>query len=163
MADTAIWAAALFVPLTILVLAVLKPLRRGLDKWGDSLGPSPAGEYAKLADAAERQFQAAIARATEPERIAAEKARLAAVRAQYETDALAAGKTLDAAMEGRQRVLAARADAEAALAPDAAKAALEGDGGWLAQAYAAYCDSYGYSDPLPFGRWIQGFDGVRHG
>lgn len=59
--------------------------------------------------------------------------------------------------------LAARAEAEAALAPDAAKNALQPGGDWLAAAYRTYCDNYKYSEPLPLGRWIQGFEGVSRG
>lgn len=167
MTDTAIWAAALFIPLMTLIAVLARPLRRAVDQWGGQWASSAAERDATaqqlLAAIETGRHELAVRHSLITEETERERARLAAETAQYDTDQQAAARTLDAATEARNRVLAARAAAEAALAPDAARAALDGSGEWLAQAYAAYCDNYGYNDPLPFGRWIQGFQGVPRG
>jgi hypothetical protein len=162
-----IWAGALFVPLIVLVLGLLGPARRAIAQWGDAHAKSAAERDAAaqrvLADVEGDRHQLAIDRANMAAETERERARLAAETAQYETDRKAAEEALAEAVEARKRVIAARAEAEAALAPDAAKSALQPGGDWLAAAYRTYCENYEYADPLPFGRWIQGFEGVPRG
>jgi len=168
MTDTFIWAAVVFVPAMTLVLWLGPALRRAIDSvtaaHAVSAAERDAGVQAALGDVAERRHRLAISQALIDEETLAERTRLAAETAQYDTDREAAGKVLDAAVAYRREVLAARAEAEAELAPEAARKALEvNDGDTMAalgEAYAAYVRGYGYADPLPFGRWIQGFEGV---
>jgi hypothetical protein len=166
MGDT-IWAAALFVPLMTLVLGLLGPLRHAIGQLAGSYAQTAAEREAKaaldLADAEKSRHVLAVRRGALAEETEREKARLAAETAQLETDAEAARRSLDAAAAARAKAIEARADADAALAPEAARKALEGSGEWLAGAYQAYCENYQYSEPLPFGRWIQGYDGAPRG
>lgn len=165
MTDTAIWAAALFIPLMTLVVWLTPSFRRAIESvtaaHAVTTAERDAGVQASLASTAERRLRLAISQALLSEETAAERARLAAETAQYDTDREAAGKVLADAVEARKRVIAARAEAEAELAPEAARKALEPGGDWLAEAYRTYCENYQFADPAPFGRWIQGFDGIR--
>ena len=161
-----IWAAALFVPLMAAVLGLLGPARRALGRWGDSLAATQAERDAKaaldLADAEEARHGLAVRRGALAEETAREKARLAAETVQFETDAQAARQCLPAAVEARRKALEARAEAEAELAPEAARKALEGaeDLTVLGEAYAEFCREYGYAQVPTFGEWIGNFRGL---
>src|ERR1700743_2386432 len=115
--DTLIWAAALFIPLMTLVLWLGPALRRAIDSVTAahtvSAAERDAGVQAALADVAERRHRIAISQALLDEETLAERTRLAAETAQYDTDREAAGKVLDAAVAARREVIAARAEAEA--------------------------------------------------
>lgn len=171
MTDTLIWAGALFIPLMTLVIWLAPSFRRAIDAVAAAntvtAAERDAGVQASLADVAERRHQLAVRSALLDEETLAERTRLAAETAQWDVDREAAGKVLDSAVAARREVLAARAEAEAELAPEAARRALEVNGGdtmaALGEAYAAYVRGYGFADPLPFGRWIQGFEGVPRG
>lgn len=166
-----IWAAVVFVPLMTVILRLLPPCRRAIAAWTDAHVATSAERDAavrdRLAGIEERRHALALRHATLAEDTAAERARLKAEEAGFETDAEAARRTLDEAVEARRKALAARADAEAELAPEAARKALDaGDAqalGVLGTAYAAYCREYQLSEPLTFGQWIQGFRGLSHG
>lgn len=162
-----IWAAALFVPLMTAVLGLLGPARRALSRWGDSLAATQAERDAKatldLAEAEESRHKLTVRKEHLPDEVRFEQARLAAETAQYETEAEAARQCLPAAVEARRKALEARGEADAALAPEAARAALQPGGEWLAGAYSDYLSRMTYSsDILPFGEWVKGFKGVPH-
>jgi hypothetical protein len=171
MTNALIWAAALFIPLMTLVLGLLGPARRALALWGDSYGKSAAEREAKaaldLAEAAESRHKLAVRREHLADEVRFERARLAEETAQAEVDTEAARQCLPDAVEARRRVLAARAEAEAALAPEAAReAATSSDTEVMAalgEAYAVFCQEYGFADVPTFGRWVQGFNGVPRG
>lgn len=162
-----IWAAVVFVPAMTLVLWLGPALRRAIDSVTAahtvSAAERDAGVQAALADVAERRHRLAISQALLDEETLAERTRLAAETAQYDTDREAAGKVLDAAVTYRREVLAARAEAEAALAPEAARAALESgdDLSVLGEAYAEFAREYGYAGVPTFGQWIGNFRGLR--
>lgn len=162
-----IWPLAFLVVAMTVVLGLLGPARRALAQWGASYGRSAAEQEAAaakaLAETEEARHELTVRRGALAEETAAEKARLASETAQYETDAKAARECLPAAVEARKRALKARADAEADLAPEAARAALEKSPAWLAEAYATYCEHSYSGSILPFGRWVQGFEGVPRG
>lgn len=166
MTDTLIWAAALFIPLMTLVLWLAPSFRRAIDAVAAANTASTAerdvGVQAALADVAERRHQLALRAGLLDEETLAERTRLAADTAKYETDRKAAENVLDAAEAGRREVLAARAEAEAALAPEAARKALEGgeDLSFLGDAYAEFTRQYGYSEMPTFGQWIGNFRGL---
>jgi hypothetical protein len=165
--DTLVWAAVVFVPLMTLVLLLAPALRRAIEAVTAahtvSAAERDAGVQAALAGIAERRHKLAISQALLPEETEAERARLAAEAAQYDTDREAWGKVLDTAVATHREVLAARAEAEAELAPEVARKALEGGAGEemasLSQAYAAYCREC-VGTPWAFGQWIDGFDGL---
>jgi hypothetical protein len=167
--DTLIWAAVVFVPVMILVVWLAPALRRAIEAVTAahtvSAAERDAGVQASLASTAERRLRLAISQALLSEETAAERSRLAAETAQYDTDREAAGKVLDTAVATRRQVLAARAEAEAELAPETARAALKDSGedmGALAQAYAAYCrECPGSVVPHGFGDWLGDFEGLR--
>jgi len=162
-----IWAGALFIPLTVLVLGLLGPLRRAVTQWGDAHAKSAAERDAAaqrvLADVEGDRHQLAIDRANIAAETERERARLAAETAQFETDRQAAGKALAEAVEARRQVLAARAKAEAGLAPEAARAALGSgrDMGALGKAYAVYCQERPSGARLMgFGEWAGNYAGL---
>lgn len=163
-----IWAAALFVPLIILVLGLLGPLRRALSQWGDAHAKSAAerdaGVQTALADVAERRHKLAISQALLSEETGSERARLAAETAQYDTEREAAGNVLADAEAALRKVIAARAEAQAELAPEIARAGLKDSSaemGALANAYAAYCQDCPSSVvPHGFGDWLGDFEGL---
>jgi hypothetical protein len=165
--DTLIWAAVVFVPLMTLVLLLAPAVRREIDAATAahtvSAAERDAGVQASHVDIAERRHKLAISQALLPEETEAERARLAAETAQYDTDREAAGKVLDTAIAARREVLAARAEAEAELAPELARKALEGGAGEemasLSQAYAAYCREC-VGTPYGFGDWLGDFEGL---
>ena len=161
-----IWAGALVIPLMTLVLGLLGPARRALTRLSDAYGKSAAEREARaaldLADAEQDRHELAVRKGSLAEEVAREKAKLALETAQYETDAAAARQCLPAAVAARRRALEARADAEAALAPEAVRKALEPGTEWLAGAYTEYLAKMTYhaTSILPFGEWVQGFEGV---
>lgn len=168
--DTAIWAAALFIPLMTLVICLTPSLRRAIDAVTAahtvSAAERDAGVHAALTSVTERRHELAVRAGLLSEETAAGRARLAAETAQYDTDREAAGKVLDTAVAARREVIAARAEAEAALAPEAARSALRDDEGKsmvaLSAAYAAYCgDCPGGITPNGFGDWLGDFEGLR--
>lgn len=167
MTDTLIWAAVVFVPAMTLVVWLAPALRRAIDSVTAahtvSAAERDAGVQASLASTAERRLRLAISQALLSEETRVERARLAAETAQYDTDREAAGKVTADAVEARRRVIAARAEAEAELAPELARKALEGGAGEemasLSQAYAAYCREC-VGTPWAFGQWIDGFEGL---
>lgn len=166
--STLVWAAVVFVPAMALVLWLAPALRRAIESVTAahtvSAAERDAGVQAALADVAERRHQLAISRALLDEETLAERSRLAAETAQYDTDREAAGKVLDTAVATRREVLAARAEAEAALAPEAARAALKGTGEDMAEltgAYAEYCRGCpGSVVPRGFSDWLGDFQGL---
>jgi hypothetical protein len=165
--DTLIWAAVVFVPLMTLVLLLAPAVRREIDAATAahtvSAAERDAGVQASHAGIAERRHKLAISQALLSEETEAERARLAAETAQYDTDREAWGKVLDTAVATNREVLAARAEAEAELAPEVARKTLEGGTGEemasLSQAYAAYCNACP-GTPWAFGQWIDGFEGL---
>lgn len=168
MTDNLIWAAAVFVPLMTVVIWLTPACRRAITAWTDAHVATSAERDAavqdRLAGIEEKRHALALRHATLAEDTAAERARLKAEEADFEADAEACRRTLDEAVEARRKALAARADAEAALAPEAARKALEGSDAEslaaLGDAYAAFCSRYGYSDIPTFGKWIAGFQGL---
>lgn len=164
------WAGALFVPLMTLVLGMLGPLRRAVTQWGNAHVTSAAERDAAaqrvLADVEADRHQLAVDRVNIAAHTERERARLAMETAQYETDAEAARRTLDDAAAARAKVLQARADAEAALAPEAARQALDAaDGAVMAnltEAYAAYCANCP-GTPWSWEQWIGEFEGLPRG
>jgi hypothetical protein len=168
--DTLIWAGVWFVPLMTLVIWLGPSLRRAIDSVTAAhtvtAAERDAGVQASLTDIAERRHRLAVSAALLPEETEAERARLAAETAQYDTDREAAGKVLAEAVEGRRKAIAARADAEAELAPEAARTALRDSNGEdmsaLVKAYAAYCEECpGGVVPRGFGDWLGDFQGLR--
>ena len=165
MIDTAIWAASLFAPLMTAVVWLCPAARRAIDAkasvYEASRTEGYAGAQASMAATEERRHLLDVRREAIDEDIAREKALLMAETAQYETDRQAAAGVLEDAKEARRKVIAARAEAEAALAPEAAKRALGGDDMTiLAEAYAAFCGQYGYANTPTFGAWIGNFRGL---
>ena len=166
MLETLIWAGVVLLPVMTAVLCLLPSARRAIDRWG-ALDPATDAErdaaaQETLAGIAERRHKLAISQALIGEETAREKARLEAETAQYETDAEAARVCLEPAVAARTRALEARAEAEAALAPEAAARAMN-DGDDLAvlgEAYAAFCNAYGYANVPTFGQWIGTFKGL---
>jgi hypothetical protein len=166
MIDTLIVAAAVFIPLMTLVVWLAPAMRRSIDTWGSGHSASAAERDAKaqetLAGVEERRHQLAVDGETIREAAARERARLAAETAQYETDAEAARVCLEPAVAARTWALEARAEAEAELAPEAARRALGSgeDLQALGAAYAAFCREYGYATVPTFGQWIGSFRGL---
>jgi hypothetical protein len=167
MVDTLIVAAAILIPLMTLVVWLAPAMRRSIDAWGSGHSVSAAERDAKaqetLAGVEERRYQLAVGGETIKQEVAREKARLEAETAQYETDAEAARVCLEPAVAARQRALEARAEAEAELAPEAARKALGGDAEDLAalgKAYAAFVGKYGYMNTPTFAAWIGDFRGL---
>jgi hypothetical protein len=165
MIDTLIWAGAVLALGMTALLWLLPPARRAIDAWGSAHAVSAAEREAKaqeaLAGVEERRHRLAVGGQTIGEEVAREKARLEAEAAQFETDAEAARVCLEPAVAARQRALEARADAEAALAPEAARKALGGeDMAILAEAYATFCGQYGYASTPTFDAWIGNFRGL---
>lgn len=168
MTDTLVWAAVVFVPLMVLVVWLAPALRRAIDSVTAahtvSAAERDAGVQASLVGIAERRHRLAISQGLLDEETLAERARLAAETAQYDTDREAAGKVLDSAVAARREVLAARAEAEAELAPEAARKALEGSAAEemasLSNAYAAYCQA-AIGTPWSFTDWVGDFKGLR--
>jgi hypothetical protein len=165
-----IWAGAVFVPLMAFVAGILGPLRHALTQWGDAHGQASDERMAQaalsLAGAETARHELAVRRENLAEEAGREKARLAAETAEFETSAAAARECLPAAVEARQAALKARADAETALAPEAARKALDADGGvmqHLTSAYAAYCRACADigASPYRINHWIQGFEWPR--
>lgn len=167
MTDTLIWAAVVFIPGMILVIWLAPALRRAIDSvtaaYTVSAAERDAGIQTALTDVAERRYRLAISQALLDEETLAERTRLAAAAARYDTEREAAGKVLDSAIAARREVLAARAEAEAALAPEAARKALEGGAAQemaaLSEAYAAYCQA-ALGTPCSFGQWMGNFRGL---
>ena len=164
MVDTLIWAAAIFAPLMTLVVWLAPAMHRSIDAWGSGHSVSAAERDAKaqetLAGVEERRHRLAVDGETIKQKTAREKARLEAETAQFETDAEAARVCLEPAVAARTRALEARAEAEAELAPEAARRAL-GSGEDLAalgKAYAAYCNRV--ISPWGFGEWVGNFRGL---
>lgn len=162
MTDTLIWAAVTLI-LGLTVICSLAPsARRALRTWTDAHTVTAAERQAAIDETRvsieERRHKLAIAKALIAEETENERVRLEAETAQYATDRNAARRVLDDAIAARRKVIGARAEAEAALAPDAARHALEhSEGEWLAQAYAAYCKAC-VGTPWSFGQWIQGYE-----
>lgn len=158
MGDTLIHAAAVFIPLMTAVVWLGPAARRAIGRLG-AAGAVTAAE--RDVDVAERRHRLAVSSGLIDEETAREKARLEAETAQYETDRQAAGEVLAEAVEARRRVIAARAEAETALAFEAARAALgEQDLMALGEAYAAFCREYGYMNVPTFDQWIGDFRGL---
>ena len=158
-----IWAGAVFVPLMAFVAGILGPLRYAVTQWGDAHGKASDERMAQAAlsliGAETARHELAVRRENLAEETGREKARLAAETAEFETSAAAARECLPAAVEARQAALKARADAEAALAPEAARRALTATGGevmqHLSEAYAAYCRTSSdlNVEPHTFSNW----------
>ena len=171
MTETLIWAVVALAPPMTAVLWLAPAARRAIVTWTEAHAASAAEREAavqgQLAGIAERRHALAVKEAARDQEVAAERASLEAYQAQCETDAEAARRTLPDAVTARQAVLAARADAEAALAPAGARKALEGSDAEalepLGEAYETYCQEYKGAQPLTFGQWIKGFDGLRRG
>ena len=164
MVDTLIWAAAIFAPLMTLVVWLAPAMHRSIDAWGSGHSVSAAERDAKaqetLAGVEERRHRLAVDGETIKQKTAREKARLEAETAQFETDAEAARVCLEPAVAARTRALEARAEAEAELAPETARKALDGaDMKSLTQAYAAYCAAHP-TTPRPFCDWVGNFRGL---
>jgi len=163
-----IWAGAVSVPLMAFVAGILGPLRHAVTQWGDAQGQASDERIAQaalsLAGAETARHELAVRRENLAEEAGREKARLAAETAEFETSAAAARECLPAAVEARKVQLQARADAEAALAPEAARKALDVTGGevmqHLAKAYAAYCQACADLNVTPhtFSCWAEGLD-----
>jgi hypothetical protein len=165
MLETLIWAGVVLAPAMTLVVWLAPAMRRSIDAWGSSHSVSAAERDAKaqagLVDVEERRHQLAVDGETIREAAARERARLEAETAQFETDAEAARVCLEPAVAARHRALEARAEAEAELAPEAARKALGGeDMAILAEAYATFCGQYGYANTPTFGTWIGNFRGL---
>ena len=167
MDSTLIWPAVVFVPAMTVVLWLTPALYRAIESWtaAHAAGSAErgAGVQVTLADAGERRHELAVRHGLLAEETAARRAQLLAEAAGYDTDREAAGKVLDSAIAARREVLAARAEAEAALAPEAARKALDGTGSEdmtsLSEAYAAYC-SAALGTPWSFGQWMGDFRGL---
>jgi hypothetical protein len=161
-------AGAVFVPLMAFVAGILGPLRYAVTQWGDAHGQASDERIAQaalsLADAETARHELAVRRENLAEEAGREKARLVAETAEFETSAAAARECLPAAIEARQAALKARADAEAALAPEAARKALNATGGevmqHLSEAYAAYCRTSSdlNVEPHTFSNWAAGLN-----
>lgn len=168
MTDTLIWAAVVLAPVMTAVLWLAPSCRRAITAWTDAHVATTAERDAavqdRLAGIEEKRHALALRHATLAEDTAAERARLKAEEADFETEAEACRRTLDEAITARRKALAARADAEAELAPETARKALEGSDAEslaaLGEAYAAFCARYGYADIPTFGKWIAGFEGL---
>jgi hypothetical protein len=164
------WAGALVLIVLPVVLYFARPARKALNSIAADHTTSDeeraANLRAKLIKLEERQHELSINEGTLPEQIEARKAQLRAQAAQSQTDAIAAENTIPAATEALSRVIAARAEAEVALAPDFVR------GQWpthdtsdgmkaLGKAYETYCESvHPTESPLPFGSWMSGFRGL---
>lgn len=110
-------------------------------------------------DLEERQHDLTLRQETLPEAVAAKKAELEAQAAKYRTDREAAGMVVEDAAEALRVEMKALAEARAEAAPDRARKEAEGiDWGMAQQMYSDYLDNYRYSEPLPFGQWVQGWD-----
>jgi hypothetical protein len=164
--STLIWAGVAFVPSMTLVVWLAPSLRRAISMWTSAhavtANERDAAVQQVLVDLAERRNRLAVTQSLLAEETASERARLEAQTAQYRTDEEAAGRVLGEAVDARRKVIAARARAEAELAPEAARAAMspgsEMDMKALGDAYAAYCARADY--PWPFGQWVGNFRGL---
>lgn len=157
-----IWACVTLALGLAVIFLLGVPVRRALRAWADSLVATASERDAALQEVlvsvAERRHALALREALLDDETASERARFQADTALHETRLKAAAEVLDEAIDANRKVIAARAEAEAALAPEAARNALEASGqAWLAEAYDAYCRSCDDADPLSFGRWIQGY------
>ena len=161
-----IWATVVLIPVMAACFWLAHPVRRAIEAWtanqARTVGERHADTERVLLEVAERRHELAVRQATLPDETAAAHARLAAETAQYETDRAAAAHVLDEAVQARRQVIAARAAAEAELAPELARASLSGSGelNELGQAYAAYCDACRPGTPDTFAEWIGGFQGL---
>ncbi|MDB5178771.1 MAG: hypothetical protein JWN01_714 [Patescibacteria group bacterium] len=121
-----IWAVAL----TTVALAALfylgRPARRALEAMATSRvaneGDRELAREQKLLQLEERRVQLEKSRGVLEDEIAAAIAKLRAETADYEVEAKAADGALADAVEAKRRVAAARADAEARLAEEFARA-----------------------------------------
>lgn len=166
MTNTLIWAAVVLLPVMTVVLSLLPSARRAIGRWGAAYTVTAAERDAAVqesaAGVAERRHRLALSQALITEETARERARLEAETAQYEMDAEAARVCLEPAVDARRRALEARAEAEAELAPDIARKALESgeDLKVLGEAYAAFCSAYGFAGTPTFSQWIGNFRGL---
>ena len=165
MTDTLIWAAAIFIPLMTLVVWLARPMGRAIDKWGSAHEISQAERDAKaqetLLSVEEGRHQLAVDELTIEQQAARQRARLETETEQYRVDQKAAERTLDSAIAARNHVLAARAAAEAELAPELARKTLSSDDlSVLGDAYAEFCRNYGYAGVPTFAAWVGNFRGL---
>ena len=166
--STLIWAVLALIVILTGFRYFARPLIRAIDAWGmqhaRTAAQADAAAQAELTQVAERRDELALRQATLSERTAAERARLVTETAQYQIDADAARETLEEAVTARRQVLAARADAEAALAPELARSALDGTRDVelrsLIEAYTAYCEACN-GVPAGFSYWLGNFNGLR--
>lgn len=165
MLETLIWAAVVLALGMTVVLRLLPPLRRAVESWTSAHVVTSAERDAAVQETltgiAERRHRLALSQALLAEETEAERARISGDTARYETDAEAARVCLEPAVAARQRALEARAEAEAALAPELARKALAGgDMEHLVEAYKTYCENC-VGTPWSFEAWIRGFRGLR--
>lgn len=161
-----IWAAVVLIPVMAACFWLAHPVRRAIDAWTANQTRTAeerdADTQRAVMEVAERSHELAVRQATLNDETAAAQARLAAETAQYETDRAAAAQVLDEAVQARRKVIAARAAAEAELAPELARASLASSNGELTelrQAYAAYCNACPDA-PETFAEWIGDFQGL---
>lgn len=163
-----ICAGAVLVPLMTVVLWLAPSCKRVLTALAGAHVATSAERDAAVQDQLlgieEKRHALALRHGTLGEDTAVRKARLLAEAAEYEQDAEATRRTLDDAIAGRRKALAARAEAEASLAPEAAMKALEAGSSEmmeaLSTAYREFCRQYGYPEIPTFATWIQGFEGL---
>lgn len=167
MLDTVIWAAAWFIPIMTGVVWLAPAAVRALDSKASTYAVSHAERDAKaqqaLIDVDERRHQLAVDHETIEQEVARQRARLEAETEQFRIDEKAAERTLDSAIAARNHVLAARAAAEAELAPELARKSLNGsadDLRVLGDAYAEFCRRYGYDGVPTFSSWVGNFRGL---
>ena len=157
-----LWSLAVFVPLMVLAIALVQPLRKAIGAWASQYTETEDEAALTAAQALKEQLDQQVRQGSLAEETAAAQARLRLEAAQAETDAEAARQCLPQAVEARQVALEARGRAEAEAAPELARRALEESEGEvmraLKDAYTVFCREYGYMNVPTFGAWISGFN-----
>lgn len=167
--EALIWATALCVAALAGLWMALRTLR-SLDTVRQAVRDSAqeqavaerdvALEKARL-DLDARRHELTLQQETIGEATAARKAELDAQTAKYQLDREAAGLVVEEAAEALRAELKATGEARAAVALDRARNEAEGtsvDWAVAKEMYARYLSKYGGTQPLPFGKWMQGWD-----
>jgi hypothetical protein len=156
--DNLIWALVLLSLGMTCIFLIARPLRRALNAVATERVRSAVERdlavQTGLVELAERRNDLAIQSATLTEEQERRAVQLRTEIAAYETDIKAASETLPEAIAARKVVLAARAEAEAAAAPELLGHTTS-NGEALARMYEVYCKYMregGYS-PCTFENW----------
>ncbi len=153
-----LWPLAVLVPLMILACGLLLPLRKAVGAWASQYTETEDEAALTAAQALKEQLDQQVRQGSLAEETQARKARLRLEAERAQVDAEAARQCLPQAVEARQVALEARGRAEAEAAPELARR--DNDAEMLRvlkDAYAVFCQEYGWSDVPTFGKWAAGF------